>query len=406
MKSIKISNAAYQMNMYAKRSRARMRALGILKSGSSKKIIQNKSLQKVSKSVPRAINKQISNTTVKKPNDIINANIRSIVPEVINKHDIPHIPIDIKYIKTDGHSPLNKIYDQIYLINLERRPDRLALMKYRLDDLGIKYVKVNAVDGMKYQNMFNTLRNNQLKNLGELGIILSFIGILRDAQKNGYKKILCFEDDANFINNFNEELVNKQYLLNYQKYPVIYLGAFQPRWTDTNKKLISNKGYYEIDNFTYGCFGISFTNIIYEPLIRAINKYKLPIDNVFLKLAKDMNFRGLVIYPNLLIQDRTTSDIQARIKTNAGIHNLDEYTRLKWDITKYNFMPVFNFNKLANDLRKINMDMMTDDINKSNLLELLISKGINKTLFKEFIEFLFKKTKTINKNNLQKLIKY
>jgi len=50
-------------------------------------------------------------------------------------------------------------FDQIYVINLERRPDRKKRMSSTLDELGISYKIVSAVDG-------KLLTANDLSNLG------------------------------------------------------------------------------------------------------------------------------------------------------------------------------------------------------------------------------------------------
>lgn len=38
-------------------------------------------------------------------------------------------------------------FDEIFLINLERRPERRARMEWSMNQLGLKHKLINAVDG-------------------------------------------------------------------------------------------------------------------------------------------------------------------------------------------------------------------------------------------------------------------
>ena len=44
--------------------------------------------------------------------------------------------------------------DQVYLINLERRPERKALMDAAFDELGVKYEWIKATDGKTMDQEF------------------------------------------------------------------------------------------------------------------------------------------------------------------------------------------------------------------------------------------------------------
>ena len=45
-------------------------------------------------------------------------------------------------------------FDEIFMVNLERRPDRYERMKYNFDQLGIDYKWVPAMDGRKITEEF------------------------------------------------------------------------------------------------------------------------------------------------------------------------------------------------------------------------------------------------------------
>jgi len=75
-----------------------------------------------------------------------------------------------------------KQFDQLYYINLEYRKDMYDSINNVIDNLGFDRSKVTRIDAIKTDN-------------GVYGCALSHIKTLEDAKKNGYKKVLIFEDD-------------------------------------------------------------------------------------------------------------------------------------------------------------------------------------------------------------------
>jgi GR25 family glycosyltransferase involved in LPS biosynthesis len=126
---------------------------------------------------------------------------------------------------TTGH----KLFDEIYLINLKRRPDRLKtfLQKYRESDLS-KYplVKFDAVDGSLLdidKVPLSELAKAELQQLqttgfrtkhyqltkGAIGCYLSHLKIWENILKNEYNSALIFEDDADIPHNILERIQNE-----------------------------------------------------------------------------------------------------------------------------------------------------------------------------------------------------
>ena len=97
---------------------------------------------------------------------------------------------------------MEKYFDKIYCINLNRREDRWnetleELKKWGLSDSVSRY---SAIDG-------NTLNNDTVINNGELGILTTHINIITEAKENNYNNILILEDDIEFtkeIENIDE----------------------------------------------------------------------------------------------------------------------------------------------------------------------------------------------------------
>jgi hypothetical protein len=102
----------------------------------------------------------------------------------------------------------------IYVLNLDRRPDRYQMMKSQLDILGLTHERISAVDG-------NTLQEPepiagvkpQYWNKYALGIVQSNKFIINDAIKNNYEEILILEDDVEFVDDFKNKFQTYKQLL-------------------------------------------------------------------------------------------------------------------------------------------------------------------------------------------------
>ena len=136
-----------------------------------------------------------------------------------------------------------KLYDKIYVISLDRTPERYALVKKQLDNFNLKHERFSAVDGklinvrdegrkqtIQWQKIgppngyyrgatlkisykplyedaeFYYLTDKCLLNVGELGCAMSHRAVWIDIVKHKYKRAIVFEDDITLENNFNQKL--------------------------------------------------------------------------------------------------------------------------------------------------------------------------------------------------------
>jgi len=90
---------------------------------------------------------------------------------------------------------INQYFDKIYLLNLQKRSDRLQPSKTRLDSLDIQYETFFGCDGSVINHLFNKLENGYFTNPNYLGCAISHLSIYQDAIHHGYDKILILEDD-------------------------------------------------------------------------------------------------------------------------------------------------------------------------------------------------------------------
>ena len=143
----------------------------------------------------------------------------------------------------------------IYLINLNRRPDRYEHFIKQCDELNINFSKIkrfNAIDGKiyKFTDDVNELfinidykNEHYVKNI--MGNQLSHYYILKDMIKNNYKYIIIFQDDIvlrkDFIQQLNSLLNNIPYnaeIVNIAFHKFASYSQFIP-W-DLNQKIEDN----------------------------------------------------------------------------------------------------------------------------------------------------------------------
>lgn len=134
----------------------------------------------------------------------------------------------------------------IFVINLERRPDRKDQIKTRLDNLGIKNYKfVNAVDGKQLTDedlltVYDDIRAKEIHRsmeATEIACALSHINCAKRIIDEGLDYAVILEDDAELTIEF------KQFLKDFRKgydFDFLILGAFSSNHY-FNGKLKTNK---------------------------------------------------------------------------------------------------------------------------------------------------------------------
>lgn len=103
---------------------------------------------------------------------------------------------------------LNDYFDNVVVINLDRRQDRMQRISQQLEQLQISHTRLSATDG---------------KRLGLDPVVATRMSHIR-ALKAYSGKTLILEDDAQFCDNFNERF-NEDILFLPADYDVMYLGG-------------------------------------------------------------------------------------------------------------------------------------------------------------------------------------
>lgn len=104
-----------------------------------------------------------------------------------------------------------ELVDAVYLINLDRRPDRLDFMNNIFNKHEIQAIRVSACDGkLLPEDVFQELtgvyyktnfliKNKQRSHLAAIGCLLSHLSVLHDAYIKGFEIIWVLEDDIKVV---------------------------------------------------------------------------------------------------------------------------------------------------------------------------------------------------------------
>ncbi len=164
-------------------------------------------------------------------------------------------------------------WDNIFIINLERRIDRKNNMIMNLNKLKInKYEFINAVDGSNPSiiEKFNDCKINSKTKIitsGHFACLLSHIKAIEIAKNRGYSNIMILEDDVIFCDDF----INKINNIKIPQYDMVYLGGiinkkkiFFNNWAKTNKIL--------------GAYGYVISSKLFNKVLEELNKFTNYVD--------------------------------------------------------------------------------------------------------------------------------
>uniref|UniRef100_A0A8C9U731 Cerebral endothelial cell adhesion molecule n=1 Tax=Scleropages formosus TaxID=113540 RepID=A0A8C9U731_SCLFO len=238
-------------------------------------------------------------------------------------------------------------FDEVYLINLHRRPDRRERMLWSLYELEIDVKVVDAVDG-------GALNSSDIKLLGvdllpgyydpfsgrtltkgEVGCFLSHYYIWKEIVDMQLDKALIFEDDVRFQGNFKRRLLRlmeevQQVELDWD---IIYLGRKQVKPGDEHP--VENVRNLVAADYSYWTLSYAISQQGAQKLINAEPLSKmLPVDE-FLPIMYDKhpNEKYKVHFPNRNLQAYSTHPLLVEPCHYAGDPEWvsDTETSTLWD---------------------------------------------------------------------------
>lgn len=196
----------------------------------------------------------------------------------------------------------NTYFDQIYVINLPRRPDKLTKVLKQLDRYHIQAKVMDAVDG--YHPEFYYQQKKLPK--GAYGYVLSWENVILDAIRGNFKKILILDDDVmlkrDFSNLFSQWISDMN-----ETWKVLLLGATQHT---LRPPLIGNLNAY-YPNVIDGSFAVGVDQSIFQEILTELQGKDQYVDSDILRfIYRSYPKQCFVAYPNLIIADVTDSDIR------------------------------------------------------------------------------------------------
>jgi GR25 family glycosyltransferase involved in LPS biosynthesis len=203
---------------------------------------------------------------------------------------------------------LDKYFDKIYCINLDRRKDRWEETIKELDKWGLtdEVERYSAIDGKDIKGSYPI-------SLGNVGLIDTNIKILEEAKEKKYKNILILEDDVEFTNGIKDL---KDYYDNIPKdYDMIWFGG--------NHNLHMGKSLSRVNekiiklHSTYATHAVMINESMFDVIPTLISKKRKPIDVYYCDLQKSFNCYGF--YPNIAIQRPSYSDIENKFMDNRWL---------------------------------------------------------------------------------------
>lgn len=184
---------------------------------------------------------------------------------------------------------INDYFDKVVVINLDKRVDRLEKITKQLDDLGITFERFSAIDGT-----------------GKNPIIAGRDSHLQVWRENLGKKVLVLEDDAYFVDDFQERFDQVIQTLP-ENWDVFYLGALLDKRTGKVIK-VNNDWYRQI--VSTGTQAYCVHPDLMQYCIDRLEIYDGYIDVGLRILAEDMN--AYITQPNLITQYPGYSDLRLK----------------------------------------------------------------------------------------------
>lgn len=184
---------------------------------------------------------------------------------------------------------INDYFDKVVVINLDKRVDRLENITEQLNDLGITFERFSAIDGT-----------------GKNPILAGKDSHVEVWKQNLGKKVLILEDDAYFVEGFQERFDEIIQTLP-EDWDVFYLGALIDKMTGKVIK-VNNDWYRQI--VSTGTQAYCLHPDMMQYFIDRIEIYDGYVDVGLRILAEDTN--AYITQPNLVTQYPSYSDLRLK----------------------------------------------------------------------------------------------
>ena len=186
---------------------------------------------------------------------------------------------------------VNEFFDKVVVINLDRRTDRMEKLDLQLKELDIQYKRFSAVDAIKL-NIDPVVAG-----------LRSHLQVIKD---NIGRRVLVLEDDAYFVDNFNEKFEKVMQTLP-EDWDIFYLGALVPK--DVGQINMVNR-HWGIQVLTTGSQAYCIRPEMQYYFISRLEEYNSYIDIGLRDFAK--GYKPYITQPNLVTQFPSYSDLRQK----------------------------------------------------------------------------------------------
>jgi GR25 family glycosyltransferase involved in LPS biosynthesis len=193
-------------------------------------------------------------------------------------------------------------FDEVFCVNLDRRPDRLENFNKQVEkyDLG-NYTRVSAVDG---KLLAPEEKSGRLQD-GELGLLLTVEKIISYCIEKKYETILIVEDDCYFTDEINNIDIYFEHLPS--DWHMLYMGGNHNIHIGMPPPQVINKKVAKLYNtFTTHFVGMKLS--LFNDILEKIKYKNKPLDILYSELQKKYN--AYTFYPAIAKQISDYSDIQ------------------------------------------------------------------------------------------------
>ena len=221
---------------------------------------------------------------------------------------------------------IDEYFDKVYLLNLNRRKDRLKTSTKKLEYCEIEFERFAAIDGSVFQNIWETFNSKEhhLQNPNYLACAISHLSIYQDALNNGYSKILIVEDDCCIRKNANAEF--SALVDNLPEWELLYLGFIpltddRTEWTYREFNVVS-KNIAQSKNF-WGLYGYGISSELMQEVLETYNRdFSMELDRFFVNKIQPRG-KSYGIIPQIFAAEDGYSDNSLVIELGMMERSID-----------------------------------------------------------------------------------
>lgn len=220
---------------------------------------------------------------------------------------------------------MNKFFEKIIVINLERNPERRNMVETQLQNFGLDYMFFPAFDGALIQNhSLKSLTRRPMKAFtyegkrmgfkeGALCCAFSHVAVIKYAQMMKWKGVLVLEDDVILSPDFPERLrLLEEVPADAQ---VIYLGGIMYDSKLPKKRKISEHIWDVTKMLIFGMHAYIVTESGYKVIADKIMNMDDTCDALLPEGINEGKYKGYGLFPFCVYQLGGTSEIDKKKKT-------------------------------------------------------------------------------------------